>query len=123
MFLQKMLNLMKFVFKKNFGTLYGLSKDLVTSKIRTTNANVDQIRFIVYLMMMGYYDKDFVIEGKKIYKEKSDSWQNKTLDIARIILKSGKEKALRSIKTFVPKNFKEGILKEQKVVLLSNKTI
>ena len=42
-------------FLKNFYTLYGLLKDLITSKIQITNVNADQIRFLVYLMM-GYYD-------------------------------------------------------------------
>ena len=41
---------------KNFGTSYGFLKNLVTSKINITSANIDQISFISYLLM-GYYDK------------------------------------------------------------------
>ena len=70
-------------FLKNFYTLYGLLKDLVTSKIQITNANADQIRFLVYLMM-GYYDKDFLLKKLRYTKMQSDSWQNKALGMARI---------------------------------------
>ena len=39
--------------------------------------------------------------------------------MTRLILKKGKGKLLRSIKTFFQKNVKEDILKEQKDVLLN----
>ena len=42
--------------------------------------------------------------------------------MAKIIHKNCKEKPFRSIKTFFPKNFKEGTLKEQEVVKC-NKTL
>ena len=47
-------------FFKTFGTLYGLLKNLVTSKMNITDSNIDQIRFIAYLVL-GYYDKDFFL--------------------------------------------------------------
>ena len=81
-----MLNLMKLNFLENFGTLYDLLKDLVASKIQIANANVDQIRFTVYLMM-GYYEKDSFMEETNVFTEKSDSWQSKAFDMARIIFK------------------------------------
>ena len=56
--------------------------------------------------------KIFFNERTEIYKEKSDSWKEKALNMAKIILKNSKEKPLKSIKTFFPKIFKEGILKE-----------
>ena len=89
-------------FLKNLDTLYGLLKDLITSKVQTTNANADQIKFIVYLMM-GYCDKDLFIEETKIYKEKRGSWQNNALNMARIILWKSKEKPLTNTKAFFPK--------------------
>ena len=49
------------IFSKNFGTLYGMLKDLIISKIQTTNGNANQIRFVIYLMMR-YYDKDFLLK-------------------------------------------------------------
>ena len=52
------------------------------------------------------------------YIKKCASWQEKALNMGKIILKNSKEKPLKSIKTFFPKNFKEEILKEQKYLLL-----
>ena len=76
-------------FLNKSGTLYGLLKNLVTSKMNATNANADQTGFIVYLLM-GYYDKDFFIEKTRVFK-KSDSWQNKALAMANIISKNSKK--------------------------------
>ena len=76
------------------------------------------MRFIVSLLL-GYYDRNLFIEGTKIYKGKSSSGQDKDLDMTKRILKSSKEKPLKSIKYFFPKYFKERILKEQKDVLLN----
>ena len=101
------------IFLKKFSTLYDLLKDIVTNEIHTTNENVDQIKFIVCLIMR-YYDKDFFLEKTEIYKDKSGSWQNKAFDMATIIFKNGKEKLLRTIKIFVSKKNKEDILKDQK---------
>ena len=105
-------------FLKDFSTLYDLLRDLVTSKIGITYANTDQMRFIIYLMM-GYFEKKIFIEKTKIYKEKSDSWQDEVLNMAKIILKNSKEKLFKKVKTFFQKNFKYGILEEQKDVLLN----
>ena len=69
--------------------------------------------------MMGYCDQDFFIGKTNIYKEKSDSWRSKALDKARTIFKHGKENPLKSVKTYYAKNFREGISKEQKDVLLN----
>ena len=55
--------------------------------------------------MMGYYEKEFFIERRKVYKEKSDSWRDKALNMAGRIFKNTKEKPLKSIKTFLPKKF------------------
>ena len=68
---------------------------------------------------MRYYDKDFFYGKNRDTQKKSDFGQEKALEMARIILRNSKEKPLISIKTFFPKNFKEGILKEQKDALLN----
>ena len=41
-------------------TLYSLLKNLVTSKVGIADANADQMRFIVSLLM-GYYDKIMIL--------------------------------------------------------------
>ena len=46
---------------------------------------------------MGYYNKEFVIEETEVYKEKSDSWQNKAFNTAKTIY-NGSRKSLKSIK-------------------------
>ena len=41
--------------------------------------------------MMGYYDKKFFIERRKVYKEKNDSWRDEALAMAGRILKNSKK--------------------------------
>ena len=61
---------------KKFGTLYGLLKNLLTSKINTTNPNIDLTGFIAHLLM-GYYIKDFSLKETEVSKENSNSCQSK----------------------------------------------
>ena len=103
-------------FFQTFRTLYGLLKNLVTSKINTTNANTDKIAFLPYLLM-GYYDKNWFIEKVKLSKKESGFWQIKVFKKEEIIYKNSKGYSLRRIKRCFPRNFKEGITKEQKALL------
>ena len=47
------------------------------------------MRFLVY-SVMGYYDKDFFYLGNKNRQRKNDSWRDKVLGMARIILRIAK---------------------------------
>ena len=51
-------------FLKKFGTLYGLLKNLVTSKMNITNVSIDQIAFIASLLMR-YYDNFFLLKKQR----------------------------------------------------------
>ena len=72
---------------------------------------------------MGYYDKFLFIEKAKVFKEEvskneSGFWQTKAFNMAKIIYNNNKRNPLKSIKTFFPKNFKEGTTQKQKAVML-----
>ena len=77
-------------FLRRFGTLYGLLKSLVTSKINITNANIDHVAFIAYLLM-GYYDKNFFTKRAELSKKESDSCQTKASSMAKIIYNKSKK--------------------------------
>ena len=80
---------------------------------------------------MGYYDKNVFIDKakvskeevskKEVFKKESGFWQIKAFNMAKKVYNNSnnnKRNPLKSIKSFFPKNFKEGTTKEQKAVLL-----
>ena len=75
---------------KSYGTLYNLLDNLLTSKITTSDADADQISFIISLMH-GYNKNDLFDERTDIVK-KGKYWKNKTLTKASKIIKKKSKK-------------------------------
>ena len=61
-------------FLKKYGTIYDLLDNVLTSKITTNNANVDQINFVVNLMYRykedDLFDEETEISVKRYILEK-----------------------------------------------------
>ena len=84
---------------KSYGTLYNLLDNLLTSKITTSDADADQISFIISLMH-GYNKNDLFDERTDIIVKKGKYWKNKTLTKASKIIK---KKSKKRNKKFLPK--------------------
>ena len=58
------------------------------------------------------------VSTKEVSKKESGFWKIKAFNIAKIIYNNSQRNPLKSLRSFFPKNFKEGTAKERKAVLL-----